>query len=107
MIYLPDESHISNRTTFPLAKEVKKSGAKVLLLGTNTTALKKGQLISNNDWNKNAKVELHLKGIEDPEELNTKNAIQKLQSLVTQEGEVVAKTIPYSVFKLVKTLQKS
>jgi len=107
MIYLPDESHISNRTTYPLTKEIKKSGARILLLGTNTTALKKGKVFSNNDRNKNAKVELHLKEIEDPEQLNTKKAIQELQSLVTQEGETVAKTIPYHLFKLVKTLQKS
>ena len=107
IIYLPDESSISNQLTYRLAKEIKKSGARVLLCGTNTTALKKGIAPSNNDWNKNANIAMHLQNIENAEDLNARDAIPKLQSLVKQKEEVVAKTLPYALFKLVKTLQKS
>ena len=84
----------------------------MLFCGTNTTALKKGISPSNNDWHRSATIEMHLKEVLDPRELNIKNegscnnAVQELQSLVMQDGEVIAKTLPYNLFKLVKKLQK-
>jgi len=50
---------------------------------------------------------MHLKNVELAEELSAKNAISELQSLVMQDGEVIAKTLPADLFKRVKKLQKS
>jgi hypothetical protein len=106
-IYLPDESHISNRTSFALVREIVRNElADVLLIGVNSTELKRGISPSNNDWNKNAEIEMHIKDISH-QERDTKENLSDLTSLITSKEKVVAELLPYDLFKEIKRLQKS
>ncbi|MDR0369212.1 MAG: hypothetical protein LBH96_01400 [Candidatus Peribacteria bacterium] len=107
-LYLPEESHISNRASFGLIRELAKNNlADVLLIGVNSTELKRGISPSNNDWNRNALIEMHIKDISHNKEIETKDALSDLISLITNNGKGIAEPLPYHLFKEVKRLQKA
>lgn len=107
-LYLPEESHISNRTSFGLIREIAKQDlADVLLVGVNSTELKRGISPSNNDWNRNAPIEMHIKDISHKKDIETKETLSDLKSLITHNGKEIAEHLPYQLFKIVKKLQKA
>ena len=106
VIYIPDSSFISNKTSLPLAKEAKKAGANVVIWWTNTTALKKGITPNNNDRNRNAPIEMHVKEI-DGEIPSSAELITLLSESVTYQGNQIAIPLPTDVFLKAKSLNKS
>jgi len=108
-IYMPAADHVSNRTSFNFLRNVSKAQLveDILLVGVDSTALKKGINPLDNTWNNNALIKMHVEHVPHPETMNTEKTLLALASLVASEGEVDVELIPGDLFQEIKKLQKS
>ncbi|GHW02606.1 hypothetical protein AGMMS50249_3920 [candidate division SR1 bacterium] len=108
VIFLPDDYQSSNRVTFQTLVAPFRSNDHVnmLMIGSNTTAMKENKPANNNQWNRGSEIELHVCDLKEKQMNTTKDMINLLTDQVQFHGESIAIALPKDVFDILKKKSK-